>query len=209
MTIKCPKCKAEFDVAFDETTGHKVECSECGTKFDLREAFYERGMEFAKRAKELYDAEKEDESIESWATAKSYFLPAANAGHPGAQYQMGWIYYVGLSVDKNYETAVEWFQKGAAGGDKEAYYHLALCYEYGDGIEMNMAEAVRLMRLSANSGEIAAHNVLGSYYREGKGVKQDYRMALAWYRLAVEDGNGWSIEWTNTILASCPELKAP
>ena len=210
MVIKCPKCSAEFDVSFDEVAEVKVQCDGCGEKFFLRDALYERGMEFAKRAKELYDAEKDKESIDTWATAKSYFLPAANAGHSGAQYQMGWIYYVGLSVEKNYEKAVEWYQKGANGGDKMAYYHLALCYEYGEGVEKNMAEAVRLMRLSANSGYTPAHNVLGGYYKDGEGVKQDVRMALAWYRRSiVEDGNNWSIEGAKSIFEAHPELRDP
>jgi Sel1 repeat len=45
-------------------------------------------------------------------TLSALLLPAAEAGHSFAQYNLGWMYYYGKGVEANPAKAVEWYQKG-------------------------------------------------------------------------------------------------
>ena len=42
----------------------------------------------------------------------------AEAGHPGAQLAIGYMYYEGRGVEADLEKAVYWFSKGAAQGEE-------------------------------------------------------------------------------------------
>ena len=59
-------------------------------------------------------------------------------------FKLGLKYYLGESIEQNYEKAFELFKKAASEGDIEAKYYLACCYEYGNGVEENYQEAIKI-----------------------------------------------------------------
>ena len=58
----------------------------------------------------------------------------AEKGDDEAQFQLGWCYYDGRGIEKNYEKAFEWFQKSADQNNSKGQYNLAVCYEEGKEI---------------------------------------------------------------------------
>ena len=81
---------------------------------------------------------------------------AVEAGHAGAQYNLGLCYHYGDGVEQNYEEAVKWYTLAAQQGLDEAQYHLGLCYLRGEGVEQSNEEAVKWFTLAAQQGHADA-----------------------------------------------------
>ena len=61
---------------------------------------------------------------------------AADRGDPKAQGELGWRYYTGDGVPKDYGQAVMWYRKAADKGESSAQNRLGVCYEKGHGVEV-------------------------------------------------------------------------
>ena len=51
-----------------------------------------------------------------YATALKHFRPLAEKGDARAQTKLGWMYYRGMVVTKDYKKAVKWYRKAAKQG---------------------------------------------------------------------------------------------
>ena len=59
---------------------------------------------------------------------------AANGGLIDAQRDLGYAYFYGEGVEKNYSKAIALYKKAAKQNDDKALYNLGLCYKWGDGV---------------------------------------------------------------------------
>lgn len=79
-----------------------------------------------KEFEENQKIENEYNKAEEWYREKDYgnaigiFERLAEQGHSGAQYYLGWMYYKGEGVSRNYDRAIYWMKKSAKGGDRRA-----------------------------------------------------------------------------------------
>jgi hypothetical protein len=71
------------------------------------------------------------------------FLAAAQAGHSGAQLQIGWHYEKGVGVSQSYAEAARWYHKSAEQGNSTAMKNLGQLYEEGLGVPEDWTEAPR------------------------------------------------------------------
>ena len=85
-------------------------------------------------------------------TAISWYLKAADAGHPGAEYKIGLAYWNGFYYDEDQEQAVEWLLKSAGHGYAEAMEKLGNCYDEGIGDERYPVEALFWLANAAANG---------------------------------------------------------
>ena len=123
------------------------------------------------------------------AEAVRWYRLAADQGHTGAQYDLGFSYMMGeLGLPHDYAEAVRWFRLAADQEDLSAQYYVGLLYEKGRGVAQNDAEAARWFRKAADRGVAPAQYRLGVMYNEGKGVPQDYVQAHMWFNLAAAGG---------------------
>lgn len=67
----------------------------------------------------------------------------AQAGVPGAQFNLGVIYAEGRGVQQDDAQAVYWYRLAAEQGLAQAQYHLGDMYAEGRGVSQNTAEATR------------------------------------------------------------------
>lgn len=81
-----------------------------------------------------------------YKTALKVWMPAAEAGDPEAQVNVGEIFEKGLGTEPNYEAAVIWYQKAAAQGNKRGLFNLGTMYEQGRGVEEDRVKALNLYR---------------------------------------------------------------
>ena len=58
-------------------------------------------------------------------------------GYAPAQYDLGYHYYQGLGIERDYYQAAHWYRKAAEQGNKNAQRALADCYEQGRGVPGN------------------------------------------------------------------------
>ena len=61
----------------------------------------------------------------------------AEAGDAEAQFELGYLYYYGVKVEKDYAKAAEWFTKSAEQGNAYGQCMLGICYLLGTGVEQN------------------------------------------------------------------------
>ncbi len=73
--------------------------------------------------------------------AARLYRRAAEQGHAGAQYMLGFMYANGEGVPQNYAEAEEWYWKAAEQGDANAQYELGLMYEKGRGVPVDYVQA--------------------------------------------------------------------
>jgi TPR repeat protein len=123
------------------------------------------------------------------ATALRLLRPLADQGVASAQTRLGFMYWLGQGVSRNYAEAPKWYRLAADQGAAKAQFALGFMYQFGDGVPRNYAEALKGFRLAADQGEAAAQANLGGMYQFGQGVPQSYAEAVKWYRLAADRGN--------------------
>jgi len=141
------------------------------------------------------------EDILAWASSMTWIgviiswvvrvMEKHRRADPDEQFELGYNYYHGHGVKKDYAEAVKWYRKAAEQGHADAQCNLGYCYDKGKGVEQSYNEAVKWYRKAAEQGEAYAQNNLGVCYEFGQGVEQSYTEALRWYRLsAVQDEDG-------------------
>ena len=118
----------------------------------------------------------------------------AEEGDEDAQWELGWMYYKGQGVPKNYKKAAKWFRKeakqyrkAAEQGHAGSQFSLGCVYaRENEVVPENDKKAVKWLRKAAKQGHDYAQSKLGQmYYR---GVK-DYKKAAKWFRKAAEQGD--------------------
>ena len=72
----------------------------------------------------------------------------AEQGDSSAQFSLGWFYYYGYVVPKDYKEAVKWYRKSAEQGNVEAQRWLGACYCYGKGVPKDYVFAYMWFNLS-------------------------------------------------------------
>jgi TPR repeat protein len=116
-------------------------------------------------------------------------LEEANAGTAIAQFNLGFMYYLGEGVPQDYKESAKWYRKAAEQGIAMAQVYLGVMYYLGKGVPQDYKEAAKWYRKAAEQGESNAQNFLGKVYYVGKGVPQDYKESAKWYRKAAEQGD--------------------
>jgi len=137
---------------------------------------------------------------------------AAEQGLPGAQWELGEMYFRGQGVPKDKTEEWKWLFKA---GEHAAWAqsNIANMYMLSDGPldekEINKClkpgtwtqycelgpvyvEAAKWYRKAADQGYAEAQDQLGQMYAAGEGVKQDYTEAIKWFRKAANQENPWA-----------------
>jgi TPR repeat protein len=78
------------------------------------------------------DAHKRDPARD--AEMQKWLRKAADQGYAPAETKLGWIYYLGRGVTKDFGEAVNWYRRGAEHGDPQAMTRLGHMYEFGEGV---------------------------------------------------------------------------
>ena len=81
---------------------------------------------------------------------------AAGQGNANAQYNLGVMYYKGLSVTQHYEEAVRWYLKAALKGHSQAQNNLGVMYVKGEGVPQEPVTAYAWWNIAAANGNTDA-----------------------------------------------------
>lgn len=112
--------------------------------------------------------------------------PLAQQGDARAQSLLGFMYYYGKGVEKDYAKAAKWLGLAAEQGNPGSQWLLGALYYRGEGVPQDYSEAAKWYRLAGEKGNKYAQLGLAFIYDQGKGAPQDYVMAAKWYRRAAE-----------------------
>ena len=121
----------------------------------------------------------------------------AELSHQGCLYNLGYCYYHGRGVPRDYAKAVEYFRRCLElGRDAVAELNLGLRYFYGEGVEQNDAEALRYLSMAREDGDTEAAAYIGCLYYLGRGVRRNRRRAEALFEEACRnDADGTNRYW--------------
>ena len=93
------------------------------------------------------------------------FVKVARDYHdPVAANDLGYMYYRGIGVERDYEKAKAYFLTGGYGDGGVGFYNLALIYLRGHGVESDFEKAIEYMKRSAEMGCADAQLYLGLAY---------------------------------------------
>ncbi len=81
-----------------------------------------------------------------YKSALEVWMPAAQAGDPEAQTNVGEIFEKGLGTEPNYQAAAHWYQQAADQGYTRAEFNLGTLYEQGLGVEHDKLKALNWYR---------------------------------------------------------------
>ncbi len=121
--------------------------------------------------------------------AYSEWLPLAEAGHSGAQLNIGVMYRKGEGVPQDPERALHWFSRAAGSGDGAAHYNIGILYRDGIGVEKDEVVALDWIRRSAEHGNTFGQLQLGLARLHGRSVEQDMTSGILLINKAAESGN--------------------
>jgi TPR repeat protein len=113
------------------------------------------------------------------------FKLSAEQGNTSAQSRLGFVYALGLGVEKNNTKADFWLRKAAEKGHPVAQFYIGL-FHLDERLEKNSTEAFKWTKKSAEAGCAPAQTLLGAFYSSGTGVSVDQVKAVEWYRKASE-----------------------
>ncbi len=113
----------------------------------------------------------------------------AEKGNADAQARLGFLYYTGNGVPKDYVKAAEWCRKAAEKGDANAQHLLGMMYGDGDGVEKDYTKARGWFLKAAEQGDAVSQSRLAVYCELGVGLPKDSLQAVKWYRKAAEQGD--------------------
>lgn len=108
---------------------------------------------------------------------------AADTGNITAQYMVGYSYYRGFAVQKNYKKAFDLIKQAAVSFD-EAQYELAQRYINAEGTPRNYGNAVKYLTQAAHQGHIQAMMDLGDILATGTSYQKNEYQAYIWYNIA-------------------------
>jgi TPR repeat protein len=114
-------------------------------------------------------------------------MNAAAAGHPRAQFNVGWYYKNGKGVPKNLDEAAKWWLKAAEQDYPAAQYSLGFdCYDQIGG----RSEALKWIQRAADNRHQQAQGYLGFMYCCGSfGLPRDSVAGYKWLLLATENNS--------------------
>jgi TPR repeat protein len=85
---------------------------------------------------------------------------AAEQNDTEALNTLGYCYYSGTGVVRNYEKAVKYFRQSAELGNDKGELNLANCYYGGKGVKKDLEKAKHLFESAAKKGNREAKDIL-------------------------------------------------
>ena len=122
--------------------------------------------------------------------AVEWFRKAAEQGHAAAQINLGFAFFEGRVVPKNYAEALKLFLKGASKYEGNGGQNPEDKYFKGSTLPQDPAEKEKWYRLAAEAEYANANFYLGVMHYGGTGVPSDFVEAMRWYRMAADAGHG-------------------
>ena len=116
-----------------------------------------------------------------------------------ASYNLGYMYFSGEGITRNYAEAVYWYRKAAELGNAYSQNNLGYMNYSGLGVTQDYKEAVSWFRKAAEQGDVIGLSKLGEYYEYGKGMEANYSEALRLYKKAAEQGDDESKKAVNRL----------
>ncbi len=165
-----------------------------GAKKLLLQAIEDNNESADNKAFAMYELAYVYTQLKDRESAFEWYKKVADQNYSFAFYQVGYRYYYGSGVDKNYNKAKEWFEKSVLQArNPQASYFLGYMYENGKGCTADPVMAYESYMNATKLGNLNGMWSIGHCYEEGISVAQNYNMARNWYTKAADLGSSRAI----------------
>lgn len=113
-------------------------------------------------------------------SAVEIYIKAAEEGNAEAQFDIGYAYFNGEGIQRDYTSAAMWFKRAAKQNFAKAQYNLAYCYMNGRGVPRDYDKAFDYLKLSAENNYKRAQLTLADCYTKGVLVEQNDVLGKEW-----------------------------
>lgn len=140
--------------------------------------------------------------------AAECFQEAAGRGHAQAHFNLGLMFTLGRSLERNGKKAAIHFTESAKLGNRNAQAVLAWMYFRGEGVVCNKKEAAGWFEKAAGKGHMFSQGQLAMIYLHGLGLPQDFSKAAKWCWDASKQGFEYAsdiLETNSRLYSSCLE----
>lgn len=124
-----------------------------------------------------------------YSHARDFWQRAAERGHVGARFNLGWLYQSGVGVAPDLNRARHCYEQAAEAGSSEALFQLGLLYHDGAGVERDYDRARQCWERAAALGNGDALFNLGLLYENGDGVVVDWDRARDYWERGAALGH--------------------
>ena len=128
---------------------------------------------------------------QTYTDAMGWYLKAANAGEPRAQFLLAMQYELGVRGKPNLKRARYWYEEAAKGGYAQAQYKLGLMLSKNK-TTANLEQAAGWFHEAAKGGIAEAAFNYGLMCEQGLGVDRNLVEAAKWYEAAAAGGQSKS-----------------
>ncbi|PKY53714.1 kinase-like protein [Rhizophagus irregularis] len=121
--------------------------------------------------------------------AFEWYMRSSQQNDLNGYYEVGFYYYLGYTVERNYnERSLEFCQHAVNNGLNIALHFLASCYhQFNYNAQNNSIIAFELFKKSAENGFIPSQYELAECYKNGEGTQKNKLEALKWYKSYQEN----------------------
>lgn len=141
----------------------------------------DKGTALLQRADSLYRAGNFEKAVE-------VYRQSAEEGNAEAQFDIGYAYYTGEGIGRDYTSAAMWFKRSAKQQFAKAMYNLAYCYMNGRGVPRDYDKAYSMLVESAEKNYKRAQLTLADCFARGVLVEQNEAESNKW-RSRAEGGS--------------------
>jgi len=135
---------------------------------------------FAQSADDLNEQSKEFLQTRKFDKAIPLLKRASELGNAEAQYNLGYCYQTGSSVEQDNKKAIEWYTKSAEQGYNDGLYQMMMAYGNGIGVEQDFEKAFQYGLKCANNGDGTCMWNVVNCYNEGMGVEKNVDKMIEW-----------------------------
>ena len=130
------------------------------------------------KAYDFYEAE-------NYREAFNEYYALAEQGYSNCQTFVGWMYFAGKGIEKNYTKAEEWLTKAANANDAESMFYLGKLFIENKDYE----KAINWFEKSADQNYAPSVYKLGCLYERNKSIKNDKQKAYSLFKQASDLGH--------------------
>jgi len=127
---------------------------------------------------------------QDYGEAARHLRTAADQGHAGAMGLLGYMYCLGLGVQKSLDVAYSYFVSSSAKGDALGHNGLGFVHFHGTPVQArDQQAALRHFNESAHGGNADGMFNLASLLLSGQGIERSFQSAVLWLTQALDRGH--------------------
>ena len=120
---------------------------------------------------------------------KYYHTLATDDENAVAQYQVAFMFNIGIGVDVDLNQAFKFYKLAADQNHVQAQFKTGAFYSNGTGIEKDVSQAFKYFKLAADQGHVESQFTIGLLSKIGEEVEKDVSQAFKYFKLAADQNH--------------------